>query len=37
MELTTLISPEEAAERLKVYTSQLADERTLEDDTIRAG
>jgi len=37
MELTTLISPEEAAEQLRVYEAQLAEERTAEDDAIRAG
>jgi hypothetical protein len=37
MELATLISPEEAAERLKVYEAQLAGERTVEDDAVRAG
>lgn len=37
MELTTLISPEEAAERLAVYEAQLTEERTAEDDAIRLG
>jgi hypothetical protein len=38
MHLTTLdISPDEAAERLKEYEAQLAGERTVEDDAIRAG
>jgi hypothetical protein len=37
MELSTLISPEEATERLAAYEAQLADERTAEDDAIRAG
>lgn len=37
MELSTLISPEEATERLAAYEAQLAAERTAEDDAIRAG
>lgn len=37
MELTTLISPEEAAERLADYEAQLTEERTAEDDAIRRG
>jgi hypothetical protein len=37
MELSTLISPEEATERLAAYEAQLTDERTVEDDAIRAG
>lgn len=38
MDLATLeITPEQAAERLKEYEAQLAEERTAEDDAIRAG
>jgi hypothetical protein len=37
MELSTLISPEEATERLAAYEAQLASERTVEDEAIRAG
>jgi hypothetical protein len=37
MELTTLISPDEATERLAAYEAQLTSERTAEDDAIRAG
>jgi hypothetical protein len=37
MDLTTLISPEEAAERLEQYQRQVKEERTAEDDAIRAG
>lgn len=37
MDLSTLISPEEATERLRHYQAQIAAERTPEDDAIRAG
>jgi hypothetical protein len=38
MDLAPLeLTPEAAAERLKAYEAQLADERTAEDDAIRAG
>jgi hypothetical protein len=37
MQLDTLISPEEATQRLEAYEQQLACERTAEDDAIRAG
>lgn len=37
MELATLIAPEEAKAHLAEYEAQLLDERTAEDDAIRAG
>ncbi|HZN72488.1 MAG TPA: hypothetical protein VFC00_12530 [Micromonosporaceae bacterium] len=37
MDLTTLISPEEATDRLRHYEAQRTEERTAEDDAIRAG
>jgi hypothetical protein len=37
MQLDTLVTPEEATERLAAYEAQLAEERTVEDDSIRAG
>lgn len=37
MNLQTLISPDEAKEHLAAYEAQLHDERTAEDDAIRAG
>lgn len=37
MELTTLVSPEEATERLAEYETQVRTERTAEDEAIAAG
>jgi hypothetical protein len=37
MQLDTLISPDEAKAQLEHYEDQLAEERTAEDDAIRAG
>jgi hypothetical protein len=37
MQLDTLISPDEARAQLAHYEAQLAEERTVEDDAIRAG
>lgn len=37
MQLDTLISPDEAKSQLEQYQGQLAEERTREDDAIRAG
>lgn len=37
MQLDTLISPDEATERLAAYEAQIAEERTVEDDAVRAG
>jgi hypothetical protein len=37
MELTTLVSPEEAADRLRHYQTQVREDRTVEDEAIIAG
>lgn len=37
MELSTLVSPEEAADRLRHYQDQVREDRTVEDEAIMAG